>query len=91
MIEDLRFSAANALDAAGGHSYENWGWMNGSCIYPDGRLIDGNLQPPPRWAKVQHAPHMLKTERTVKKPFQTFIVLDSDQGGGSNPGDPHNN
>ena len=90
-LTDLRGSARDARDDSGGHSYETWGWMNGPYIYPDGRLIDGNVQRTLSGLRVSDPPHILKTQRTVKKPFQTFIALDSDQGGGGRPGDWHNN
>lgn len=99
IIDDLEYSADNAADDNGGHSYELWGWYDGRTIYPDGTVIDGDsagsrgqqLGWPTYWPGYGDYTYgdVVKKHRTVKRPSQTLLALDSDQASG--PDDPVNN
>ncbi|MBP7937328.1 MAG: prepilin-type N-terminal cleavage/methylation domain-containing protein [Phycisphaerae bacterium] len=97
-LQDLRSAADNAADADGGHSYEMWGWYDGPSIYPDGTKIDGKSAgtygqqlgwPDPSTPGYNNATDgdVIKKHRSVKKPQNTLLALDNDQGGGSTTGD----
>ena len=60
----LRAPAPHADDAHGGHSYEVFCWA-GKAEYPDG---------------VKIAKDYLMTYKNVRRPAETFLVLDRDQG-----------
>ena len=62
----LRSKAKHAEDGAGGHSYEVFSWF-GKAEYPDG---------------VKIADYYLMTNKNVRKPSETFILLDEDDGYG---------
>ena len=91
-LSHLRNNAASAADASGGHSYEIFNWF-GPAQYPDGTVIPGNLtmlsQSNPNYR------NYLMTQKNVKKPSETFLILDVDEGvGGSrnnwpDPADNH--
>jgi len=99
VMDDLEHCARNAADDQGGHSYEIWGWYDGRTIYPDGTVIDGDaagtlgqqLGWPPDWPGYGDytGGNVVKKHRTVKRPYQTLLALDSDQASG--PDDPINN
>jgi prepilin-type N-terminal cleavage/methylation domain-containing protein/prepilin-type processing-associated H-X9-DG protein len=84
MVQDLshlRNNAASAEDARGGHSYEIFNWF-GPATYPDGTIIPGTLgslnQSNPNYR------NYLMTQKNVRKPSETFLILDGDEGvGGS--------
>jgi prepilin-type N-terminal cleavage/methylation domain-containing protein/prepilin-type processing-associated H-X9-DG protein len=95
MVQDLshlRNNAAHAQDASGGHSYEIFNWF-GPATYPDGTVIPGTLgslnKSNPNYK------NYLMTQKNVKKPAETFLILDGDEGvGGSrnnwpDPADNH--
>ncbi len=80
-LSHLRNNAGGAQDGSGGHSYEIFNWF-GPATYPDGEVIAGNLgmlsQSNPNYK------NYLMTQKNVRKPSQTFLILDGDEGfGGS--------
>jgi prepilin-type N-terminal cleavage/methylation domain-containing protein/prepilin-type processing-associated H-X9-DG protein len=82
MVQDLshvRNNAAGAEDASGGHSYEIFNWF-GPAQYPDGTIIAGTLsslnQSDPNYK------NYLMTQKNVRKPSETFLILDGDEGFG---------
>jgi prepilin-type N-terminal cleavage/methylation domain-containing protein/prepilin-type processing-associated H-X9-DG protein len=78
-LRDLRDNAQSAQDDDGGHSYEIFNWF-GPAQYPDGTVIPGNdtslRQTNPRYLDY------LMTIKNVKKPSETFLILDADDGFG---------
>lgn len=103
ILTDLESAADNANDASGGHSYEVWGWFDGPFVYLDGTKIDGNaagtvgqqlsLPQTPAFESyhTKKTADVVKKQSTVKRPFSTILILDSDQGGPDEEGNPHNN
>lgn len=85
---DLDSNAYDAHDAEGGHSYEVWGFFAGVARYPDNTLVDGR--------SVEIAPgvktsDLIKKASTVKRPFQTILVIDGDDNNPNNTPDADNN
>ncbi|MEP0843659.1 MAG: prepilin-type N-terminal cleavage/methylation domain-containing protein [Phycisphaerae bacterium] len=87
-------AAGGARDKSGGHSFEVWGFYDGPTRYPDGTLIDGL-----RWGAIGKRAdgseikirHVIKKHATVKKPFNTILVIDADDTGVNNAPDDTNN
>jgi prepilin-type N-terminal cleavage/methylation domain-containing protein/prepilin-type processing-associated H-X9-DG protein len=89
---DLDDNAADAVDATGGHSYEVWGFYDGVARYPDNTLIDGRSIP----IKTNEGTyitlnHVIKTLRSVKRPFDTILLIDGDDTDPNNAPDKRNN
>lgn len=103
ILTDLEKAADDATDSTGGHSYELWGWFDGRFAYLDGTRIDGyaagtvgyQLSLPVtdafREYHAQKTGDVIKKQSTVKRPYSTLLVLDSDQAKANNKDDPHNN
>ncbi len=103
IMDDLEQTASNAADSRGGHSYEVWGWYDGPSIYLDRTVIDGRSagsvgeqlrlprKPVTNPLYAQTTGCLVKKQSTVKRPYQTLLILDSDQGGSGKPGDENNN
>ena len=64
---DLRYPSDYPADESGGHSYEVFSWF-GVATYPDGVVIPKAY---------------LMTYKNVRRPSETFILLDRDQGFGT--------
>ncbi|HOW72748.1 MAG TPA: prepilin-type N-terminal cleavage/methylation domain-containing protein [Phycisphaerae bacterium] len=89
---DLDDNAVDAADNGGGHSYEVWGFYDGVCRYPDNTLIDGKLVPiKVSDTKYVTITHVIKTHRTVKRPFDTILLIDADDTDPNNAPDLRNN
>lgn len=87
---DLDNNAPDAFWKSGGHSYEVWGFYDGVARYPDGTLIDGNNfgEIGPNNRKIEH---VIKKHKTVKRPFDTILVIDADDTNPNNAPDDRNN
>ncbi len=100
---DLRKRAQYARDNRGGHSYEIWTWK-GIGVYPDGTVIAPNhpsgTSELGRNMSQRNNPTgyqtYLMTYKNVRKPAETFLVMDGDDGFGAtndnnwpDPGDNH--
>ena len=76
-LSHLRNNAGGAQDDRGGHSYEIFNWF-GPAQYPDGVVIAGTVaslsQTNPGYLKY------LMTAKNVRKPAETFLILDGDEG-----------
>lgn len=89
---DLDDNAADARDSTGGHSYEVWGFYDGIVRYPDGKLIDGSNFPiDPINHPGMTIQHVIKKESTVKRPFNTILLIDGDDTNPNNAPDERNN
>lgn len=86
---DLDENAADAFDSDGGHSYEVWGFYDGVRRYPDGKLIDGSKTIIA--AGVTPIPHVIKSHKTVARPFDTILLIDADDAGKTNAPDQYGN
>jgi prepilin-type N-terminal cleavage/methylation domain-containing protein/prepilin-type processing-associated H-X9-DG protein len=81
-LVDLRNNAAHAQDDRGGHSYEIFNWF-GPAHYPDGTVISGsgNLDNDLSQSKNPNGYlNYLMTVKNVRKPSETFLILDADDG-----------
>ncbi|HEV2296523.1 MAG TPA: type II secretion system protein [Tepidisphaeraceae bacterium] len=100
---DVTRRAQHARDNRGGHSYEIWTWK-GIGVYPDGTVIAPNhpsgTSELGRNMSYRNNPTgyqaYLMTYKNVRKPAETFLVMDGDDGFGAkndnnwpDPGDNH--
>jgi prepilin-type processing-associated H-X9-DG protein len=70
----VRDKSKHRLDESGGHSYEVFCWA-GAAEYPDGlKLYPKTSTQTPR--------EYLMTNTNVRKPSETFLILDRDEGFG---------
>jgi prepilin-type N-terminal cleavage/methylation domain-containing protein/prepilin-type processing-associated H-X9-DG protein len=75
----VRNKSKHPLDESGGHSYEIFTW-GGKAVYPDGLKVSADYR---------------MTNKNVRKPHETFLILDRDEGFGGttnnwpDPGDNH--
>jgi prepilin-type processing-associated H-X9-DG protein len=82
-LSDLKNNAAHSQDGSGGHSYEVFNWF-GPARYPDGTVIPGNLSMLSQTNNPGGYRQYLMTTKNVRKPAETFLILDGDEGyGGS--------
>lgn len=86
---DLDDNAPDPLDTSGGHSYEVWGFFDGIRRYPDGKLIDGSKTY--LAAGVPPIPHVVKSQKTVVRPFDSILLIDADDVGKTNAPDIYGN
>ena len=89
---DLDDNADDAADTSGGHSYEVWGFYDGVARYPDNTLIDGrSIRIRTNDGTYVTLNHVIKTYRTVKRPFDTILLIDGDDTDPNNAPDKRNN
>jgi len=89
---DLDDNAPEAADKSGGHSYEVWGFYDGIARYPDNTLIDGrSIKILTNEGTYVSQNHVIKTHRTVKRPFDTILLIDADDTDPNNAPDKRNN